>query len=186
MSWFSQFFTPTEFSQTHFSDEQLEEYRMVSAFRVNEIIRLHRCFLDITGGIEFMSKGLFVSMESICENPLLDRICLCFGYTDLVDELDFKGFLVGVAAFNSPGLKVQKLRIAFRIQDFDDDGVINKSDLTTYLNRITESSLKPTEIEQLVEEIMKETGNSQEVITFTDFQRVVAPKDFQANLLLPI
>ena len=48
-----------------------------------------------------------------------DRIALCFGYDEKTEKLDFRSFLCSVAAFNLPGSKEKKLKIAFRIQDFD-------------------------------------------------------------------
>lgn len=171
--------------QTDLSDEIIEEYRMISAFKVSEIIRLRHFFLETTEGMESMSRALFMNIEAIRENPLLDRVCLCFGFLDLDTELDFRGFLIGCAAFNSPALKEQKLRVAFRIQDFDDDGVINEADLTEYVKRIT-TNLPEDEIEEMVQEVMLEVGNHLDVITFVDFQKAVARLDFQAKLLLPI
>lgn len=172
--------------ETDISDEKMEEYRMLSAFKEKEISRLRRFYLGQTGGVERMSKGLFMRIENISENILLDRICVCFGFTATKTSLTFEEFLSGLASFNSPGLKEQQLRIAFRIQDFDDDGIISKEDLTEYLKRITDTNLEAEKLNEIVDEVMAETASDGEQISFADFKRVVAPRDFQAKLLLPI
>eukprot|EP00981_Chlorochromonas_danica_P005820 scaffold1192_cov179-Ochromonas_danica.AAC.15 len=170
------------------TDEQMEEYRMLSAFKPKEIIRLKQIFTELTSGIDLLTKEQFLTIDCIANNPLKERIALCFGYDEEVtNKLDFPAFLTGVALFNSPGRREQKLKTAFRMQDFDNDGVLNKSDLIHYLTIITASLLDEKQREEVAEQILKEASSDalQESLSFTDFQRVVAPLDFQAKLLLP-
>eukprot|EP01038_Epipyxis_sp_PR26KG_P011890 gene11890-15908_t len=168
--------------------EYMEELRMRSGMKANEIHRLRHVFLKLTNGEEQLSKDTFMNIDSISINPLNDRICVCFGYSDQIDALDFKGFLCGLALFNSPGMKQQKLKVAFRLQDFDDDGVLSRLDLTQYIQRISGGTLNETELKEIVTEVFREMSSDakQENINFSDFQQVVAPLDFQSKLLLPI
>lgn len=170
------------------SEEKMEEYRMLSSFKPLEIIRLRKVFKEITKGSEEMSVQMFQSIECIKNNPLKERICFCFGFDEEKTSIDFQGFLVGMALFNSPGHREQKLRTAFKIQDFDGDGIINKSDMIKYIKLISGGTLTDSEIDEVAIQVLKETSSDvlQENINFTDFQRVVAPLDFQAKLLLPI
>lgn len=101
---------------TDIDEEAMELYRMSSGFKTKEIIRLRAEFLKISGGREAMTKDMFCAMPQIINNPLLDRICVCFGYEASNNTITFEDFLNGVASFNSPGLKEQKLKVAFRIQ----------------------------------------------------------------------
>ncbi len=185
---FGNFFTFQYKLNTDITEERMEEYRMLSGFKIKEICRIRRLFLKLTGGLEIMTEDVFMKIDCIAMNPLQDRICFCFGFEKEKTELDFEGFLVGVALFNSPGNREQKLRLAFRIQDFDNDGTISKADLTSYIERITAKSLTLAEIEDVVAEVFRESASDakQELINFSDFQRVVAPLDFQAKLQLPI
>lgn len=171
-----------------FPEEKIEEYKMLSGFKQKEIVRLRKLFLSLTSGKEQMTKDTFVGIEGIRLNPLLDRICLCFGLEEDNAVLDFRGFLVGLAAFNSPGLREQKLKLAFRIQDFDADGAISRSDMAVYIARITANTVTDEEVVDVVNEMFAEscTDPKQETLSFADFQRVVAPLDFQAKLILPI
>lgn len=170
------------------SEELMEEYRMISNFKQKEIIRLHTVFHDISSNKSTLTKDELLNISALVHNPLKERVALCFGYDEDCIELDFRGFLKGIALFNGPGQRELKLRTAFRIQDFDGDGVINKSDLTCYIQKITSNSLKDEEVENIVAQVLSESSSdvNQEVINFSDFQKVVAPSDFQAKLLLPI
>ena len=139
----------------------------------------------------------------------LDRIALCFGYDENTGRLDFRSFLCSVAAFNLPGSKEKKLKIAFRIQDFDgmqnfnvpifanryllidictDDGFISKADLSEYIHRMTGRTITDDEVISLVNEVFNEcsSDSDQNAISLIDFQHIVARVDFQARLLIPI
>eukprot|EP00600_Ochromonadales_sp_CCMP1393_P009670 CAMPEP_0174956952 /NCGR_PEP_ID=MMETSP0004_2-20121128/1811_1 /TAXON_ID=420556 /ORGANISM="Ochromonas sp., Strain CCMP1393" /LENGTH=135 /DNA_ID=CAMNT_0016205025 /DNA_START=214 /DNA_END=621 /DNA_ORIENTATION=- len=135
-----------------------------------------------------MTKDVFVNINGIKLNPLLDRVCVCFGLKEDSATLDFKSFLVGLSQFNSPGRREEKLKMAFKIQDFDDDGTISKEDLIEYLKRITGATISEEELGNVANEVMRETSTDpqQKMISLADFQRVVAPLDFQAKLVLPI
>ena len=58
------------------------------------------------------------------------------------DEIDFQTFLVGLSHFNSPGRKDEKMKTAFRLHDFDDDGVISMEDLKKYVRAVTHETLE--------------------------------------------
>lgn len=169
------------------SDEKMEEYRMLSGFKTKEISRLQRLFVQFTAGADTISKDTFLDLDCIVNNPLKERIAMCFGFDVEVARLDFQSFLCGVALFNSPGQREQKLKTAFRIQDFDNDGVLNKGDLVKYISTIGAGTLDDKQVDEVAEQVLRESASdaAQEAISFTDFQRVVAPLDFQAKLLLP-
>ena len=180
------FFSPR--LNTDLSDDAVQEFHKLTNFKPKEIARIRRVFRELTEGSETLSKETFLQINCIAISPLSDRISLVFGYEKGVDSLDFKGFLCGLAQFNSPGMREQKMRVAYRIQDFDGDGQISKGDLTTYMERITANSLSASEIEEVVAEVFRETASDSEqnFISFSDFQRVVAQLDFQAKLQLSI
>lgn len=170
------------------SEEKMEEYRMLSGFKPKDILRIYLSFRKYTEGSEFLSREVFLNIEGIKCNPLKDRICVCFGFDEEIGKLDFVGYLRGLAQFNSPGKRDLKLKTAFKLQDFDDDGQINKDDLIKYIGRISGESLSSEEIETVASNVLSESSSDpkQEFLSFADFQRVVAPSDFQSKLLLPI
>jgi Ca2+-binding EF-hand superfamily protein len=175
-------------SSADISEEKIEEYKMSSGFSQKEIVRLRKVFLRITNDSETMTKSMFENIETLKLNPLKDRICVCFELVDEGSTINFENFLLGVSNFNAPGRGEVKMKTAFKIQDFDGDGTISKGDLTEYLTRITAGNLKPSEVEEVINEIFKETSSDskQESLSFSDFQRVAVTLDFQAKVHLPI
>jgi Ca2+-binding EF-hand superfamily protein len=151
--------------------------------------------------LSYSISYIYLLCKGIALNPFNDRICQCFNLNNDDSKIDFKQFLIGLALFNSPGRREAKLRLAFTIQDFDNDGVINKEDLCIYLRR---STTRPTDkdnvnvdnntsfneevIQDIVKEVLRESSSDpkQEQLSFADFQRIVASLDFQAKLVLPI
>jgi serine/threonine-protein phosphatase 2B regulatory subunit len=165
------------------SDERMEEYRMITGFEPIDIAKFRNFFLQQTGGNQDMEKETFLAIPCIAINPLKDRVSHIFGY-DTKKSLDFLEFLTAASSFNGPGRKDVKIRTAFRIQDIDNDGVISKSDLQTYLNIVTNDALLEFEMKELVAKVMHESSSDpdENLITFHDFQRVVAKSDFEAKI----
>jgi Ca2+-binding EF-hand superfamily protein len=178
-------------TDTSIPDETMEEYRMLSGLKPKEIARLHKMFSSLVEGNndERLKKEQFLEMECIVHNPLKDRVAQCFGFDEEHISIDFKGFLTGLALFNSPGQVENKIKVAFKIQDFDDDGMINKHDLIEYLKLITaENSLSDEEYDRIATTVLEESSSDEKFqhLTYNDFQRVVASQDLQAKLLIPI
>ena len=159
---------------------------MTSSFKMKEIARLRKVFLEATQGSEEMDKEIFMALPCIAINPLKERLAFCFGYDDTHLSLDFRDFLDGVASFNSIGRVHQKLKLAFKIQDFDSDNKISRMDLQEYITTITAHGLSDADVLSLVSNVMKETSSDPnfQYISLSDFQRVVIKTDFQSKLQL--
>jgi Ca2+-binding EF-hand superfamily protein len=101
--------------------------------------------------------------------------------------LDFPSFLTGVSLFNAPGKLDGKLRVAFRIHDFDGDNFISREDMTQYMRRVTKPDFE-SELEQVIEEVFHECASDarKQKLSFADFQRVLISTDFHVKLRLPI
>lgn len=127
-----------------------EEYRMVSGFKILEIKRLRKIFLNQTNHTEELTEDAFLSLSAIRENPLKDRISRCFGYEVNRTVIDFRRFVIGVAAFNAPGNRDAKLRVAFSLHDFDDDNEISQEDLRLYVGRVTGGQMSADELNEIV------------------------------------
>ena len=178
------------------TDEDIEEFRMISGFDVTEIKRIRKAFFRYSNNQDYISKSTFTTIPCISLNPLQDKICKLFGYDDGMDRLNFKEFLIGLSMFNSPGSREMKLKVAFQMQDIDGDGVVSRDDLFKYIERTTSSisadglkrAINEQDIQYVVDRVFAEsaTENNGEAISYADFQRVVAPLDFQSKLYLPI
>lgn len=88
------------------------------------------------------------------------------------------------------GRDEQKLKLAFRLHDFDEDGRLSKSDLVEYLTRVSATSDPSTTLdcEAVAEEILREasTEDDHRYLTYESFQRVVGTTDFTDKLRIPI
>jgi Ca2+-binding EF-hand superfamily protein len=130
------------------------------------------------------------SHPQISINPLRDRIAECFEFKQHEDlSISFQDFMVQLASFNGMGRTEQKLKLAFRLQDFDGDGKISKKDLVRYLQAVSATSEGTTiDYETVASEILKEasTDEDQRFITYENFQRVVAPTEFENKMRIPI
>jgi serine/threonine-protein phosphatase 2B regulatory subunit len=168
-------------------EEQMEEYRMLSGFAPSEIIDYYIYFEKHKGGSNKIARDAFLALKFIEQNPIQDRIADCFGF-DTADAIDFDAFLSGCALFNAPGSREQKFRTAFRLHDYDDDGLISKSDLSTYINRITCDSLEEAEVLEMVNQVFLECSSDPkfESISYADFKIMVSPTDFHVKLQLPV
>jgi len=107
---------------------------MITHFDRQEILKYKKRFIELTGGTDRMSKEEFLS--TIDANPMKERVALVFGY-DQVSSMNFKNFLIGLSSFNCHGNNDTKLKVAFRLQDIDGDGKINRDDLKNYLLIVT-------------------------------------------------
>lgn len=167
------------------SEEKMEEYRMITYFDSDEILKYYRTFMTITNGLETMDQETFYTIPCISISPFKEKIALIFGFEQKT-SIEFLDFLSGASLFNCPGRKDIKIRTAFRLQDIDNDGVVSRDDLTNYLKIITNNNLLTYEITEMVNRVMNEcsSDSNQDIITLNDFQRVITKSDFETRLKL--
>lgn len=172
------------FEKPLLSEEEFEEIRMLTTFSKKEIRRLRTCYLEFSEGNEEISRRQFLDIPSIAENPLSDRICFIFQFeNDDTSKITFKQFMYALSLFNAPERIEDKLHVAFRIQDFDNDGILSRDDLSKYIFRITNKNLPKETIIEVIHEVMEECASDPEVgITPANFQQVVVASDFQTKL----
>lgn len=171
-------------------EEELEELRMTSTLEPEEICRLKKAFAVYTNGSDKMTKDMFMDIPCVRINPLRERVATVFGYAAPSTTLDFLTFLVGVALFNSHGKREDKLKLAFRLQDFDDDGIITKPDLILYLETVTGQPTTTVPgwdgpaIVDVVDQVFGEIASDDKraEITILDFMRCMQSTDFHTKL----
>lgn len=164
--------------------EQFEEIRMLTSFSLKEIRRLRKYYLDISNDNENLRRDQFLTIPSIQNNPLKDRIAFIFGFsTEKKSTITFKKFIHSLSMFNAVERLEDKLKVAFQLQDFDNDGIISREDLTTYITMITGSNLSKEELEEIVEATLTECATDPATgITPANFQEVVSTTDFQTKI----
>ena len=133
-----------------------------------------------------MTKEDFMKIECISRNPLRERIAVCFDIKD-GDIVNFERFLIGLSYFNSPGGRELKMKTAFRLHDFDDDGSISLDDLKQYIRAITYSTLEEEEVAKVANNVFLEFSHESidKGVSYIEFQQVVSLMDFQSKLSLP-
>ena len=169
--------------------EELEELKMLTSLEPDEICRLKDVFEELVGSENgTLHKDDFLDLDFVDCNPLKDRLAICFGFDHGIIDMDFRQFIRGISRFNAPLSKEEKLKLAFRLQDFDNDGVLDRADVKEYLRRVTTSgSLPESELDTIVTEVFNEVlpNPTNPAITFQDFARCMAPTDFHTKLILP-
>jgi Ca2+-binding EF-hand superfamily protein len=95
------------------------------------------------------------------------------------------------STFNRPGNKDAKLRLAFKMQDFDGDDKIDAEDLRKYFDLVARNGsvnvkVGRKDVKDVIAKILAEASSDakQKFLSFEDFQRVLATTDFDTNLKL--
>ncbi len=138
--------------------EQLQYHVASSVFSSDEVRALWSHFHVISNGDEYIDRNKFQAALMFRDTALLDRI---FRVVDQDDnnQIDFGEYLSCVSTISHKMAQETKLEFSFKIYDFDSDGFISSSDLTTVLAvTLKEHDLvvTKTEIDEIVELTMKE------------------------------
>uniref|UniRef100_G1NDJ9 EF-hand domain-containing protein n=1 Tax=Meleagris gallopavo TaxID=9103 RepID=G1NDJ9_MELGA len=113
-------------------------------------------------------------------NPFQHRICHVFSTSvDGDDSLSFEDFLDMLSAFSDAATSDIKSNYAFRIFDFNDDGVLDRKDLEELVNCLTgqgeEARLSSAEMEQLICNVLEESDIDKDgTINLSEFQHVIS------------
>jgi Ca2+-binding EF-hand superfamily protein len=109
---------------------------------------------------------------------------LVFGFGPAPSStISFKKFMYGISLFNSLQRIEDKLKVAFQMQDFDNDGVISRGDLAQYVDLVTARQLSGTEVSEICDEVMRECAVDPDTgISPANFQEVFTPADSETEL----
>jgi len=106
-------------------------------------------------------------------NPLVMRIIALFD-TEETDEVNFKQFITTLSAFHPKASVQERLRVAFRIYDMDNDGVISQRDLSQTLVLMAGNNLTQSQLNIIAEETVKAaTRDGSSAITLQHFEEVL-------------
>ncbi|NWX13886.1 CIB1 protein, partial [Aegotheles bennettii] len=125
-------------------------------------------------------KSQILTLPELRANPFQHRICRVFSTSeDGDDSLSFEDFLDMLSVFSEAATSDIKSHYAFRIFDFDDDGILDRKDLEKLVNCLTgqgeESRLSNAEMEQLIENILEESDIDKDgTINLSEFQHVIS------------
>ena len=137
-----------------------------------------------------ITRHQFLNIKTIAMNPLKERIAHCFGFSeDSESSIAFEDYMQHAAAFNRPGNREAKLKLAFKIQAFSNPKQLDKKDLKKYFDLIARNGNMATMVprkdrNEVISKIMQECSSDprKKFLTFEDFQRVIGTTDFDTNL----
>ena len=142
-----------------------------------------------------ISRHQFMNIKSIKMNPIGDRIALCFGFkpNEPKSTISYEDYMQRAADFNRPGNREIKLKLAFKIQDYNEDEKIDKTDLKTYYDAIARNGNMAVAVPKsirnaVVTKVLQETSSDpkKKFLSFEDFQRVIGTTDFDTTLKLEL
>ncbi|TRY61378.1 hypothetical protein TCAL_08432, partial [Tigriopus californicus] len=114
---------------------------------------------------------LFESVPELGHNPFRDRICDVFS-SEQGRKLNFLEFLDICSVFNENASQEAKIKRAFQIFDFDNDGFIGKGDISKVIKTIVpdDSNTNLNITDAVSDQIFKEFGGPEENKLLTKFQ----------------
>ncbi|XP_027425033.1 calcium and integrin-binding protein 1 isoform X4 [Zalophus californianus] len=126
-----------------------------------------------------VSLEQILSLPELKANPFKERICRVFSTSPARDSLSFEDFLDLLSVFSDTATPDIKSHYAFRIFDFDDDGTLNREDLSHLVNCLTgqgeDTRLSASEMKQLIDNILEESDIDRDgTINLSEFQHVIS------------
>nr|XP_012319263.1 calcium and integrin-binding protein 1 isoform X1 [Aotus nancymaae] len=175
-------------SGSRLSKELLAEYQDLTFLTKQEILLAHRRFCELLPqeqqSVEAslraqVSFERILSLPELKANPFKERICRVFSTSPTRDRLSFEDFLDLLSVFSDTATPDIKSHYAFRIFDFDDDGTLNREDLSQLVNCLTGESedtrLSASEMKQLIDNILEESDIDRDgTINLSEFQHVIS------------
>eukprot|EP01121_Diplochlamys_sp_Union-15-3_P019076 TRINITY_DN7097_c0_g1_i2.p1 TRINITY_DN7097_c0_g1~~TRINITY_DN7097_c0_g1_i2.p1 ORF type:complete len:191 (-),score=43.37 TRINITY_DN7097_c0_g1_i2:6-539(-) len=170
----------------HTSDlrqEDIEELEAVTVFKQKEIKSLYKRFKrldkDNSGTI---STDEFQSIPELAMNPLAPRIIAIFD-TNKDDQVNFKQFVQRLSVFSSKGSKKDKMLVAFKIYDINDDGFVTPEEIFKVLKMMVGNSLSDEHLNQIVEKTVADSDKDGDgKISFAEFSQLHESCDIETKM----
>ena len=162
--------------------QEMERYKMIALFEEDEIRVMRRRFdaLAVDGGA--MPREELLQLDELCYHPLRQRI---LELLDFPESVDFESFLRHFSVFSHNCSRDEKSRFAFRVWDWDGDGVLNEEDLSRTLGHVVGNDLSQDEKGQVVSRILNEQKsgyNEDGHITYETFLKLTLDSDLRSQL----
>ncbi|XP_012270034.1 calcium and integrin-binding family member 3 [Orussus abietinus] len=189
-----------------FTEEQLEDYQDCTFFTRKEILRIHKRFREMGDpGVvprtmtpqEAANLCLPLSnlekIPELKENPFRERISEVFTkYRDpgfsTEEGICFEEFLEMMSVFSEQAPRDLKVFYAFKIYDFDEDGVLGMADLERTCRQLVRGGLTAEEVSTICQKVLEESDiDGDGALSYLEFEHVItrAP-DFLATFHIRI
>ncbi|XP_020032988.1 calcium and integrin-binding protein 1 [Castor canadensis] len=175
-------------SGSRLSKELLAEYQDLTFLTKQEILLAHKRFCELLP-LEHATTEEFLharvpfevifNLPELKANPFKERICRVFSTSPTRDSLGFEDFLDLLSVFSDTATPDIKSHYAFRIFDFDDDGTLDREDLSRLVNCLTgegeDMRLSDSEMKQLIDNILEESDIDRDgTVNLSEFQHVIS------------
>ncbi|KAI4489255.1 PREDICTED: calcium and integrin-binding family member 3-like [Polistes canadensis] len=176
-----------------FSEDQLEDYQDCTFFTRKEILRIFKRFREM--GDPGMVPRTMTSQEAstlrlplsclaripeLKENPFRERISEVFTKSNRRQQSEdtegicFEDFLEMMSVFSEQAPRDLKVFYAFKIYDFDEDGVLGVGDLERTCRQLVQSGLTSEEVDTVCQKVLEESDiDGDGALSYLDFEHVV-------------
>lgn len=147
-----------------------------SGFSVKEVRALYQHFQTISINCPTISKTQFQAALLFQDSVLIDRMFSAFD-VDEDGQISFSEYLACLSIISQTASREEKLLFSFRLYDFDSDGFLSITDLTTTLaSTLREHGLvlSRADLDQIVESTMQEIDPAVPgQISFEEYKKMV-------------
>ncbi|KZC11029.1 PREDICTED: calcium and integrin-binding family member 3 [Dufourea novaeangliae] len=192
-----------------FTEEQLEDYQDCTFFTRKEILRIFKRFREMGNpGIiprtmtPQQASSLRIPLSCLTripelkENPFRQRISEVFTKRQNseqssaadIEGICFEEFLEMMSVFSEQAPRDLKVFYAFKIYDFDEDGVLGPSDLERTCRQLVQGGLNADEVATVYRKVLEESDiDGDSVLSYLEFEHVVTrASDFMATFHIRI
>ncbi|XP_053983072.1 calcium and integrin-binding family member 3 isoform X1 [Hylaeus anthracinus] len=192
-----------------FTEEQLEDYQDCTFFTRKEILRIFKRFREM-GDPGVVPRSMTPQQAStiriplscltripeLKENPFRQRMSEVFAKrrntgqssTTDVEGICFEEFLEMMSVFSEQAPRDLKVFYAFKIYDFDEDGVLGLSDLEHTCRQLVQDGLNADEVATVCRKVLEESDiDGDGVLSYLEFEHVITrASDFMATFHIRI
>ncbi|KFM59133.1 Calcium and integrin-binding protein 1, partial [Stegodyphus mimosarum] len=125
-------------------------------------------------------------MPELWASPFKDRLRRIF--CSRMFLMSFEDFLQMMSIFSDSCPKTIKAEYAFRIYDFDEDGLISDEDIKELLKRLSGDKLRHQEIDQLYQQLLDEGDRDEDgCFNLAEFKDMIEnSEDFMCTFRMPM
>jgi calcineurin B family protein 1 len=180
-------------------EEDIRKFQEETGFSANQIVRLYSRFTSLDkSGNGYLSCEDFLRIPELAINPLSDRIVHAFfvhnptnDSVNVVDGVTFPQFLKTLAHFRpvksdcegQPNSRMEKLKVAFKIYDLDNDGKISREELLAVLHMMVGSNISEDQLASIADRTILEADmDSDGFISLPDFISVMGDTDVEQKM----
>ena len=126
----------------------------------------------------------FFSIPSLAKNPLVKRVISVFD-ENKDGKISFEEFINGLSTLSTGTNEEEKIKFAFRVYDFDNDGMISNGDLFLTLKMMVGDNLSEIQLQQLVDRtIVQADQDGDGMISYPEFAKMVSQLNIAKKLTI--